>query len=69
VDRSGLGPVEIRLHTLLDGAETLASVAARAGIAPEDAAAVALGLELAGQLERRVQPSVRQFRCFWWTTS
>ena len=53
VDRSGLGPAEIRLHALLDGAEGLESVAARAGLSAEDAAAVALGLELAGQLERR----------------
>lgn len=53
VDRSGLPPAELRVHTLLDGAEPLAAVARKAGVSTADAAAVALGLELAGQAERR----------------
>jgi CheY-like chemotaxis protein len=53
VDRAGLGATDLRLHTLLDGNEPLSAVAARAGIGLADAAAVAHGLELTGQAERR----------------
>lgn len=53
VDRSGLGPTDLRVHSLLDGSEPLAAVAAHAGVAPAEAAALALGLELAGQVERK----------------
>jgi DNA-binding response OmpR family regulator len=53
VDRAGLCATDLRVHTLLDGSEPLAAVAARAGISLADAAAVARGLELTGQAERR----------------
>ena len=53
VDRSGLSPAEVRVHTLLDGSEPMSAVGSRAGITVAEAAAVALGLELAGQAERR----------------
>jgi len=55
VDRSGLSPAEVRLYTLLDGVEPLSAAAAKAGLAPAEAGALALGLELAGQVERRGQ--------------
>src|SRR5262249_31141315 len=44
---------EVRVHTLLDGSEALGAVAAKVGLPEEEAAAVARGLELAGQVERR----------------
>jgi DNA-binding response OmpR family regulator len=53
VDRSGLTAAEVRVHTLLDGSEPLTAVGARAGLSATEVAAVALGLELAGQAERR----------------
>jgi len=53
VDRAGLAPPEIRAHTLLDGGEPLSAVALRLGMPLADAAALALGLELAGHAERR----------------
>jgi DNA-binding response OmpR family regulator len=53
IDRSGLGPAEVRVHTLLDGSEPLSAVGPRAGLSVAEVAAVALGLELAGQAERR----------------
>jgi DNA-binding response OmpR family regulator len=53
VDRVGLPPAEIRVHTLLDGGEPLSIVAQKVGMALADAAALTLGLELAGHLERR----------------
>jgi CheY-like chemotaxis protein len=53
VDRVGMGPADLRVHTLLDGAEPLSVVAAKAGMDLADAAAVARGLELVGQVERR----------------
>ncbi|MFO0907590.1 MAG: response regulator [Isosphaeraceae bacterium] len=53
VDRSGLNPTEVRVHTLLDGNEPVAAVAARVGLDMIDVATVARGLELAGQAERR----------------
>jgi CheY-like chemotaxis protein len=53
VDRAGLGANDVRVHTLLDGAEPVSAVAAKVGLSGEDAAAVARGLELAGQVERR----------------
>jgi DNA-binding response OmpR family regulator len=53
VDRAGLSPAEVRALTLLDGAEPLAVVAQKVGMAPAEAAALARGLELAGQVERR----------------
>jgi DNA-binding response OmpR family regulator len=53
VDRAGLSPADLRVHTLLDGAESVESVARKAGVAPAEAAAVGLGLALAGHAERR----------------
>lgn len=53
VDRAGLAPPEVRAHTLLDGGESLAAVAQKLGMPVADAAALALGLELAGHAERR----------------
>ena len=53
LDRAGMSPAEIRIHTLFDGNESLDSVALRAGVPMADAAAVARGLELIGQVERR----------------
>jgi CheY-like chemotaxis protein len=53
VDRVGMAPADLRVHTLLDGAEPLSTVAAKAGMDLLDAAAVARGLELVGQVERR----------------
>lgn len=53
VDRAGLAPADLKLHALLEGSETLESVARRAGIPILEAAAVVLGLEQAGQVERR----------------
>ncbi len=53
VDRAGLVPQEVRVHTLLDGAEPLAAIAQKLAMPAVDAAALALGLELAGHLERR----------------
>lgn len=54
VDRVGLSPAEIRIHTMLDGSEPLAAVAGKAGMPLAESAAAAIGLELAGQVERRV---------------
>lgn len=53
VDRAGLAPAELRVHTLLDGADPLEAVARKAGVLTADAAAVVLGLVLAGHAERR----------------
>jgi CheY-like chemotaxis protein len=56
LDRAGLAPAEMKLHTLLDGTQPLGAVAEKAGLSLADAAAVARGLELAGLIERR-QPA------------
>jgi CheY-like chemotaxis protein len=53
LDRTGMPSPELKLHTLLDGTIDLASAASRAGMGPDEAAAVARGLELAGMVERR----------------
>ncbi|MDR3632951.1 MAG: response regulator [Isosphaeraceae bacterium] len=53
LDRTGLSSLELKVHTLLDGSLDLVSAAGRAGVALEEAAAVARGLELAGMVERR----------------
>ena len=54
IDRAGLSPNEIRAHTLFDGSEPLSAVAQKIGMPLADAAALAHGLEIAGQIERRV---------------
>ncbi len=53
IDRAGLSPAEIRALTLLDGTEPLSAIAQKVGISLSEAAALALGLELTGQAERR----------------
>lgn len=58
VDRAGLSAADLRVHTLLDGADTLEAVARKAGVLTADAAAVAIGLVLAGHAERRA-PTAR----------
>lgn len=53
LDRTGLSPGEIRVHALLDGIEPLETIARKASLPLLDAAALARGLELVGQLERK----------------
>ena len=53
LDRAGLSPVEMKLHTLLDGSQDLASLAQKAGLGLTEVVPVARGLELAGLVERR----------------
>ncbi|MGE3821014.1 MAG: PleD family two-component system response regulator, partial [Isosphaeraceae bacterium] len=40
VDRAGLSPAEIRIHTMLDGGDSLANVAVKAGLCLAEVAAV-----------------------------
>jgi CheY-like chemotaxis protein len=56
-DRAGLAPNAIKIHTLLDGARTLAEVAQQSGLDLAEVAATARGLELAGLVERRMPTS------------
>jgi DNA-binding response OmpR family regulator len=58
LDRSGLSPQALRVHAMLDGAQNLDAVARSAGAGLADVAAVARGLELAGQVERRQAQAV-----------
>jgi CheY-like chemotaxis protein len=51
LDRTGLSPAEIRIHTLLDGVQDLAAVAQRAGLDLDDVIPVIRGLELIGLVE------------------
>jgi len=53
LDRAGLNPVELKIHTLFDGAHNLAAVAQAVGVHLAEVAAVAQGLELTGLVERR----------------
>jgi DNA-binding response OmpR family regulator len=53
LDRVGLSPTEMRLHSLLDGSQNLSSVAQTTSVSLTEVAAVARGLELAGLVERR----------------
>jgi CheY-like chemotaxis protein len=53
LDRAGMTPAEMKLHTLLDGNSGLATAAQQVGLPLPAAAAVASGLELAGLVERR----------------
>jgi DNA-binding response OmpR family regulator len=53
LDRTGLSQGEIRVHALFDGVEPLEAIARKAGVPLLDAAALARGLELVGQLERK----------------
>lgn len=52
-DRAGMSNADIKLHTLLDGKQSLAEVARQAGIGLGDASFAVQGLELAGLVERR----------------
>jgi DNA-binding response OmpR family regulator len=53
LDRTGLGPVEMKAYTLFDGSMAMADVAAQVGLTVEATADIARGLELAGLVERR----------------
>src|SRR5262249_10317031 len=51
LDRTGLAPAELRIHTLLDGVQDLAAVAHRAGLDFAEVVPVIRGLELTGLVE------------------
>lgn len=53
LDRTGLSPSEIRIHTLLDGHLDLATVALRAGLQLDDVIPVIRGLEMTGLVEHK----------------
>lgn len=53
VDRVGLTPGDIRVHTLMEGTETLESIAHKANVPLNEVCVIARGLELIGQAERR----------------
>src|SRR4051794_18100392 len=57
LDRTGLSPAEIRVHTLLDGVQDLSSVARRAGLDLDDVVPVIRGLEMVGLVEPRTVSS------------
>jgi CheY-like chemotaxis protein len=52
-DRTGLSSAEIRVHTLLDGRQDLATVAQRAGLGLDEVVPIIKGLELIGLVEPR----------------
>jgi CheY-like chemotaxis protein len=56
-DRAGMAPSAIKIHTLLDGARSLADVAQQSGLALADVAATVRGLEVAGFVERKATSS------------
>jgi CheY-like chemotaxis protein len=51
LDRTGLAPAEIRVHTLLDGVQDLGTVADRAGLDIDQVVPVIRGLEMTGLVE------------------
>ena len=53
LDRTGLSPAEIKIHTMLDGQHDLGSIARATGLGLADVANVVRGLELTGQVEAR----------------
>lgn len=53
LDRTGLTPTEMKLHTLFDGSSDLAAIAERAGVPAAEVFSVIQGLELLGMVERR----------------
>ena len=53
LDRAGLSPAEIKVHTLLDGSSDLAAVAQKAGQELAVVVDIVRGLERAGLVERR----------------
>jgi DNA-binding response OmpR family regulator len=56
-DRAGLGPVVIKIQTLLDGVRTLSDVARISGLDLGEVVTIARGLERARLLERRAPSS------------
>jgi DNA-binding response OmpR family regulator len=57
LDRSGLSPAEMKLHSLLDGTQELTAIAREMGLELPEVALVARGFELAGLVERRSAPT------------
>jgi CheY-like chemotaxis protein len=53
LDRAGMSPLEMKVHTLLDGSLDLAAIAAKVEASVDDVANVVRGLELAGLAERK----------------
>jgi CheY-like chemotaxis protein len=53
LDRTGLSPAEIKIHTLLDGVQDLATIAHRAGLDLTEVVPVIRGLELTGLVEAK----------------
>jgi CheY-like chemotaxis protein len=51
LDRTGLSPAALRIHTLLDGTQELATIAHRTGLELTDVIPVIRGLELTGLVE------------------
>ncbi len=51
LDRTGLSSTEIRIHTLLDGVQDLATVAQRSGLEIDQVVPVIRGLEMTGLVE------------------
>jgi CheY-like chemotaxis protein len=51
LDRTGLSPAALRIHTLLDGVQDLATIANRAGLELAEVVPVIRGLELTGLVE------------------
>jgi CheY-like chemotaxis protein len=56
-DRTGLAPAEIRIFTLLDGTQDIATVAHRAGLDVADVIPVIRGLEMTGLVELKTANS------------
>lgn len=53
LDRAGLSPAEIKIHTLLDGSQDLATVTEKSGVDLLEVVTVVRGLERTGLVERR----------------
>jgi CheY-like chemotaxis protein len=53
LDRAGMSPLEMKVHTLLDGNLDVAAIAAKVEASVDDVANVVRGLELAGLAERK----------------
>jgi CheY-like chemotaxis protein len=52
-DRSGVAPVAIKIHTMLDGTRTVSELAQSAGLELREVVVIIRGLERAGLVERR----------------
>lgn len=57
LDRTGLSPTELKLHSLMDGNLDLGAIARETGLSLTDVSIVARGLELVGMAERRSAPA------------